>query len=536
MMELSAHLVDSVIPSVPVRQWVLTLPYPLRYQLAWNHERTRAILAIFVRALEGFYRARAKALGISDGRGGAVTVVQRVGSALNLNPHFHTNALDGVFSRAQDGGLEFHPLGTLTDEEVAELVATVRYRVLRKLEREGLLDEDEASFQIDALSDESPALAGIYSAGVQGRVALGQRSGRRVMRIGTDPSAPWVTSRTPLQAHLEGFDLHAGVSVRAEDREGLERLCRYILRPPVVQDRLELLEDGRIVLELKRAFWDGTSHLLFEPLELLEKVAATIPRPRSNQLIYHGVLGPNAAWRKEVVSFGRDAPAADAPKPEEAAVDRVDDGEGDTDPPAPRRRSYTWAELLARAFLIDILECPKCSGRMKLIALIEEPRVVRKILNHLGEPTTIPSPAPARSPPWAEDEDAAFIGTGHSRFTVFSKIEAATAQTSLTVVVGEEREAGGLQPWESVVATNTIPGADHDRPLQDRSTDFPEGEPCRLISRHARRLRLGLRSIREFRGLEAHDLRRATDDGGFARAAFRQHQRDGRRPTCGRRR
>jgi hypothetical protein len=87
MTDLSAHLTDSVIPIVPVRQWVLTFPYPLRYNLAWNHDRARAVLSVFNRALEGFYRDKARKQGISDGRTGSVTVIQRVGSALNLNPH-----------------------------------------------------------------------------------------------------------------------------------------------------------------------------------------------------------------------------------------------------------------------------------------------------------------------------------------------------------------------------------------------------------------------------------------------------------------
>jgi hypothetical protein len=75
----------------------------------------------------------------------------------------------------------------------------------------------DASFQFDALSEESPALAGMYSAGVQGRVSMGQRAGRRVMRVGSNPDALWVVSRTLLQAHLDGFDLHAAVSVGAGD-------------------------------------------------------------------------------------------------------------------------------------------------------------------------------------------------------------------------------------------------------------------------------------------------------------------------------
>jgi len=80
---------------------------------------------------------------------------------------------------------------------------------------------------------ESPALAGISSASIQGRIALGPRAGARVIQIGREPDAPWVTSRGPCQAHLEGFDLHANITVGADDRAGVERLCRYILRPPV---------------------------------------------------------------------------------------------------------------------------------------------------------------------------------------------------------------------------------------------------------------------------------------------------------------
>jgi hypothetical protein len=87
MTELSAHLMDSVIPDVPVRQWVLTFPYSLRYNLAWNHDRTRAVLAIFNGAIEEFYQNKAKKQGLSESRTGSVTVIQRVGSALNLNPH-----------------------------------------------------------------------------------------------------------------------------------------------------------------------------------------------------------------------------------------------------------------------------------------------------------------------------------------------------------------------------------------------------------------------------------------------------------------
>lgn len=80
--------------------------------------------------------------------------------------------------------------------------------------------------------------------------------------------------------------------VPASDRARLEQLCRYLLRPPLGQDRVRLRPDGRVLVELKKAWRDGTSHLLFEPLEFLEELAAITPRPRVNLLLYHGVL----AW------------------------------------------------------------------------------------------------------------------------------------------------------------------------------------------------------------------------------------------------
>ena len=101
----------------------------------------------------------------------------------------------------------------------------------------------------------------------------------------------------PRHAHLAGFDLHANVDAPAADRTRLEQLCRYLLRPAVAQDRLRLLDDGRIALTLKTVWTDGTRQLVFEPLDLLEKLVALIPRPRINLVLYHGVLAPHASWR-----------------------------------------------------------------------------------------------------------------------------------------------------------------------------------------------------------------------------------------------
>jgi hypothetical protein len=265
-----------------------------------------------------------------------------VGGALNTNVHFHTLVLDGVFTEAPGGALAFHPAPGPSDAEVALVLATVRRRVQRLLVRHGLEPADDVTGPADRLAEESPVLAGIVGASVQGRVALGSRAGARVRRLGDARDTPIVTSRGPRQAHLDGFDLHANVWVAAHDRAGLERLARYVLRPPFAQERLRLRGDGRVALELKTAWHDGTRELVFEPLELLERLAAMTPRPETNLLICHGLLATRARWRARVVAYGRVAPAPTVLAPLAAGAEGVQAKSGS--------RAWSWAALMHRAF------------------------------------------------------------------------------------------------------------------------------------------------------------------------------------------
>ena len=202
-----------------------------------------------------------------------------------------------------------------------------------------------------------------------------------------------------------GFDLHANVAVRGEDRERREQLCRYLLRPAVAQDRLRLTEDGRIVLELKRPWQDGTSHLVFEPLDLLARLAALTPRPRINLIIYHGVLAPNARGRAAVVTFG--IPAAVTPAPAAGggsapAAPTASDVSRGTGIPAERaaaepdaaHHGWTWSQLMRRAFDLDVQACPNCGGRLRLIATIVDPRTIRALLLSLGVRAEVAERAP----------------------------------------------------------------------------------------------------------------------------------------------
>jgi hypothetical protein len=400
MAERAAHLVEHVLPpDVPVRQWVLSVPHRLRYGLAYDHRLCRTVLSVFVRALRAAYRRQARRRGLASGETGMVTSVQRFGGAVNLHVHFHTLVLDGVFVRDPDGTLHFHPAAPPTDADVRWVVARVR----RRLERLGLAGRTVSDGDADPLAEESVALAGLSRAAVQGRAALGGRAGRGPLRVGADPDAPWVERHGPLHAHDAGFDLHAAVHVAAGDRAPLARLCRYLFRPPLGQQRLQRLRDGRIAVALKRPWADGTTHLVFTPAELLARLVPLVPRPRINLLLYHGVLAPNAPWRRAVVARGGEETTPDAcPHPTPAAGPVADDALRGRARPKYR----AWAELMRRAFEADVLACPRCGGRMVVLATIADPAVIRRILTHLGLSMEGGEPVPARAPPEAEDSPA----------------------------------------------------------------------------------------------------------------------------------
>jgi hypothetical protein len=197
MAEQAAHLVDTVLPWVPVRQWVLTVPHRLRYRLAFDHALCRAVVGVFARAVLGWYRRRGRRTGIADGRSGTVTVVQRFGSGLELNVHFHALGLDGVFAPGVDGTLRFHRLPGPTDTDVARLVTAIARRIGRLLARRGLAVDAEATVP---LATESLALAGLASAPSKG----GSRSDRR-----RSPASPRLVGREePRQVgpHRDGSD------------------------------------------------------------------------------------------------------------------------------------------------------------------------------------------------------------------------------------------------------------------------------------------------------------------------------------------
>lgn len=390
MVERAAHLVDRVLPAVPIRQWVLTFPPRVRYLLAWNHELTRAVAGVFVRAVLGWLRDRARRSGTAGGRGGAVVIVQRFGSALNLNVHLHALVPDGVFVGAGERA-RFARVRAAAPGEVAALLSTIARRTRALLMRRGVWDDAAEAVASDPWVEQQPVLAHLAAASVRGVAGVGPRVGVPVRRWGDAIDVPVPPAPGPWQARGEGFDLHAGVAVAARNRGRLEQLCRYALRPAVGQDRIQRMPDGTVVLELRRRWTDGTTHLVFDPEDLLGRLAALVPRPRINLVMYYGLFAARAAGRAAVV-----------PAPVVAS------GEAGEPPRTGERPANPgWAGWMQRSFGFEVLACPRCPGRLRLVALIHQPAVVRRILMHLGLPPDLPVLRPSRDPPvleWAESQ------------------------------------------------------------------------------------------------------------------------------------
>ncbi|EPO9992668.1 transposase, partial [Pseudomonas aeruginosa] len=299
---------------------------------------------------------------------GAVTLIQRFGSALNLNVHFHMLFLDGVYVEQSHGSARFRWVKAPTSPELTQLTHTIAHRVGRYLERQGLLERDvENSYLASDAVDDDP-MTPLLGHSITYRIAVGSQAGRKVFTLQTLP-----TSGDPFGdgiGKVAGFSLHAGVAARADERKKLERLCRYISRPAVSEKRLSLTRGGNVRYQLKTPYRDGTTHVIFEPLDFIARLAALVPKPRVNLTRFHGVFAPNSRHRALVTPAkrgrGNKVRVADEPAT-----------------PAQRRASMTWAQRLKRVFNIDIETCSGCGGAMKVIACIEDPIVIKQILDHL---------------------------------------------------------------------------------------------------------------------------------------------------------
>jgi hypothetical protein len=384
--DVAAHLVDRLLPEAPYRQWVLTFPWELRFLLAMDRRFLTEMLRVFLRTLFAWQRLRGRRAGIQDGRPGAVTFIQRFGSVLNLNPHFHSLHSDGLFVESGKERLSFVPLPPPTDEDVQFLVTRLAERLGALAQRRMAQAQDRPPWDLE---DDAPVLAAHADA-----IHL---PGPRLL-----PNIEASTSEIskPLCAKVGGFSLHAARTVEASDREGLERLCRYGLRSPLSLERLSHDPDGQVRYRLRKPWIDGRTEIVLEPIAFLRRLAALIPAPYTNLVRYHGVFANRSRDRFRIPLPPAVEPA-NAPLPDAGSLDPEGGEEvagADSATPIVRPRRLGWAQLLRRVLNVDALICPKCATSMTVIAFLTDPPVLRRILEHLNLPSSPPLRAPARSP------------------------------------------------------------------------------------------------------------------------------------------
>jgi hypothetical protein len=321
---------------------------------------------------------------------GSVTLIQRFGSALNLNIHFHMLFLDGVYIDIW-GATRFRWVEAPTSAELTQLTQVIARLVGRFLERQGLLERDAENSYLAGDAVEAGPMDQLRGHSITYRIAIGPQQGSKVFTLQTLPASDLDEQFGNTAGNVAGFSLHAGVATKAHQRKKLERLCRYIARPAISEKRLSLTGQGKVRYELKTPYRDGTTHVIFEPLDFIAKLAALVPKPRVNLTRFHGVFAPNSKHRVQVTPTGRGKgnKVKLADKPQDQSL-------------FERRASMTWAQRLKRVFNIDIEICRECVGAIKAIACIEDPVIIRKILTHMDKKATLNGPVvlpQPRAPP-----------------------------------------------------------------------------------------------------------------------------------------
>jgi len=302
--------------------------------------------------------------------------------------------LDGAY-RFSTSRPAFHRARPPAGEELNRLLDVLSKRIVRVLERRGLLIADPEHCCLDL--EPGSSLDHLQAASINYRIAIGPHAGRKALSLFSVPPLE-ETSNNPLLARTSGFSLHAATICEAWQRSRLERLCRYITRPPIATKRLSVDGQGRVVYRYKHPFRDGSTHVVLEPLDFMfrmngmpraqgcagatvARLAALVPRPRLNLTRFHGVFAPNFKHRERIV-----------PQRAQRTL------EGDK-PMAP----MSWMQRLKRVFAIDIETCPECGGKLRVIACIEDPPLIAKILGHVRQREALIGNTP-RSPPLLQPE------------------------------------------------------------------------------------------------------------------------------------
>ena len=201
---------------------------------------------------------------------------------------------------------------------------------------------------------------------------------------------------SPMLVRGFGMQLHAAVTVDGRDRKRLERVCRYLLRPPFALDAVQRTADGQVRVHFKKPNRFGATYAQMTPHAFLARLCALVPPPRAHTVLYYGVLSAHHALRSAVVPRAEEP----APEPKQLAL-LVPRGhvelpatttllEAQLRDAAPSRMS--WMTLLARVFRIDISVCARCSGPVRVIRFVTTPEDIAGELHGARPPPGGPVP------------------------------------------------------------------------------------------------------------------------------------------------
>jgi hypothetical protein len=397
MVEEAEHITAAILPHVPYRQWVLTLPYALRYLLAWNAQLRSVVHQALMRAITKHYQRDAELQKRGGGCViGAISVAQRFSSDLKLNLHWHLLLADGVWQE-RDGQVKFYPAEPLETMRVQETLDDAVLRITKALTRRGWQDRDD-----DPFAEQEPGLSALWRAALLGKPidpATEQPKRAALKKL------PKPDGRNC--ARYLGFSLHANTTVGPAAHDDRYRLVKYLCRPSVSAQRVQAQPDGRYELTLKTPWRDGTQAIHLTALELTGRLAALMPLPGKPTVRYLGAFAPNHSLRKLVVKAGAAAPRRRKDQPTDTAVAPLDGLEAHLrsqlqDNKATSGR-LSWAAAMKACWKVDMLVC-ECGGKRSLVSLIQQPAVIKKILVHLKLPTELhtrgdPPVCSVRGPP-----------------------------------------------------------------------------------------------------------------------------------------
>jgi len=435
MCDEAATITDRILPNVPIRQYVLSLPFELRGLAAIKPDVLTAMGRIFA---EEIARVTKRLAGVAGAETGAVSFPQRFGGSLNLHVHFHTLAVDAVFGK-HESGVRVHEAPPPDKADLDELVRRVHDRALVWLRRHRYADERTAEEHGNDPREQEPldAFATLALAG-------GKFVGRPFEH---EPAqeASFDKKERRFSASYEGFDVHCAVRIDKDDDEGRERLVRYCARPPFVLERIEPMKDGRVAYRMKTPR-RGSTHRVMTPMECMARLAILVPPPYFPLTRFHGVFAARSSWRPLVTPKPPDGAAR--PKSRKPCEDREPPAPVDkTTTPTPELRPSAnatesspallvtatrddpavitvkhwgrllegalyaassrldWAVLMKRTHGLDVLVCPRCQATMRPIATITEPAAIRDILIHLDVRAEPLPRARARDPTGQESFD-----------------------------------------------------------------------------------------------------------------------------------